>query len=140
MGGATTALEPATRSPFGIVFRGATLPGSPEPIADQLEPFQRAMLPALTPPAPEKLPPATRSPFGRIAREFTSLFMPSGSSADQLVPFQRAIRLAPTPPAAVKVPPATRSPFGNTLRQSTEPFVPAPSADQEPDAGSSMAT
>ena len=43
-----------------------TAPLIPEPSADHLVPYQRAMLEALPPPAEVKSPPATRSPFGSV--------------------------------------------------------------------------
>src|SRR6185503_10303088 len=104
---------PATRSPFGSTAKAPTngpkTSDIPDPSADQLMPFQRAMRLALTPPAVVNPPPATTSPLGVVARARTQSFTPEPSpepSADQLVPFQRAMRLALTPPAVVNEPPA----------------------------------
>src|SRR5262245_66021167 len=91
------------------------MPFVPEPSADQLVPFQRAMLEALTPPANVKVPPATRSPFGSVIRAATPPFVPE-PSADQLVPSQRAMRAALTPPAKAKGPPPTDPTLGSAAR------------------------
>ena len=85
----------------------------PLPSADHEEPFHRAMLLALTPPAEKKLPAATRLPFGSTANAVTG---PTEPRLDHVAPFQRAMPSAAAPPALEKLPPTTRSPFGSTAR------------------------
>src|SRR5262245_47811036 len=75
---------PATRPPLCIV-RALTVWSTPKPIGDQLEPFQRAIRSAPTPPAVVNSPPATTSPFGNAASARTVQFTPL-PTADQLEP------------------------------------------------------
>src|SRR5262245_66072831 len=94
----TTVNAPqAKTSPFGSVVRTLTKLFIPEPSADQLVPFQRAMRFAFTPPAVVNSPPATKSPFGSIVRA-TSRMEITEPSADQRAQDQGASQLAVRPP------------------------------------------
>ena len=63
----------ATRSPFGNRTRDWTAPPpgplKPAPSADHVDPFQRATLLTIVPPAVSKRPPTTTSPPGSVARQ-----------------------------------------------------------------------
>src|SRR5262245_50877489 len=103
---------PATTSPFGRDFRANTTsfmyrPANPEPSADHVEPFHRAMRLALTAPATVNAPPATTSPLGSTVSAPTPEFSPMPMD-DHVAPSHRAIRFAGRPPAVLNMPPATR--------------------------------
>ncbi len=92
---------------------------NPEPRADQVEPFHRAMRFAETPPAVVKLPPAYKFPLPSKAialHASVPVTVPANPvpRADHPEPFQRAIRFAVIPPAVVKKPPAYKNPSGPT--------------------------
>src|SRR5688572_29207991 len=88
----------------------------PAPNADQLVPFQRAMLPACRPPAVWNAPPTTRSPFAAVVIADTPAKSPGPDgpptpepSADQ-VPVTRSTTATPfaaNGPALWKPPPTT---------------------------------
>src|SRR5579862_1348041 len=109
---------PAIKSPLGSMVSaytsGLNRPPVPMPNGAQVEPFQRAMWLALTPPAEVNWPPATRSPLESTASAQTALSIPV-PRAIHVEPSQRAMEFALTPPAMLNEPPATRSPFGITV-------------------------
>src|SRR5215213_4941725 len=109
-----------------------TPPPMPLPSGDQLRPFQRAMLLALTPPAVVNPPPAYTSPLFVTSMSSTQPSVPL-PRADHALPFQRAMLFTGTPPAVVKYPPAYTSPLLATARAVTRvkspPLMPLPRAD-----------
>jgi hypothetical protein len=68
-----TKLPPTSSVPSGATARQLTTCDTPDPRADQLMPFQRAMKLAGAPSIVLKSPPTTRSPLGITARAFPAL-------------------------------------------------------------------
>src|SRR5438477_1942852 len=85
-------------------------PCNPAPKGCQVEPFQRAMWLAATPPATVNSPPAIKSPL-KVVRQYTALLGsdPGAPSLRQEAPSHAAMQLEATPPAVVKFPPTTSS-------------------------------
>ena len=108
----------------------------PDPKADQLVPFQRAILMAETPPAVSKFPPTYKLLFSSKPIDRISLFVPDtlvalSTRALHALFSHLVILFTVIPPATENTPPTNNAPVSLSLIFNIGPLVPSTKEDQD---------